>query len=51
MIDGRGLFLTRSFSDRFIINIRPKEKTEIIVLNHFDSAEENNKPLYINEVV
>jgi CheY-like chemotaxis protein len=48
--DGRGLFLTRSFSDRFIINIRPKTMTEIIVLNHFDSSEENNKPLYINEL-
>jgi CheY-like chemotaxis protein/anti-sigma regulatory factor (Ser/Thr protein kinase) len=47
--DGRGLFLTRSFSDRFIINIKPKEKTEIIVLNHFDSSDEINKPLYINE--
>jgi CheY-like chemotaxis protein len=48
--DGRGLFLTRSFSDRFIINIKPKEKTEIVVLNYYDSDEENNKPLYINEI-
>lgn len=48
--DGRGLFLTRSFSDRFIINIKPKVKTEIIVLNNFDSEEDVNKPLYINEV-
>jgi CheY-like chemotaxis protein/anti-sigma regulatory factor (Ser/Thr protein kinase) len=48
--DGRGLFLTRSFSDRFIINIKPREKTEIVVLNHFGSAEQVNKPLYINEV-
>lgn len=48
--DGRGLFLTRSFSDRFIINIKPQEKTEIIVLNNFDSEEAVNKPLYINEV-
>ena len=50
--DGRGLFLTRSFSDRFIINIRPREKTEIIVINHFDSKDDEgvNKPLYINEM-
>lgn len=48
--DGRGLFLTRSFSDRFIINIKPQQKTEIVVLNYYRSGEENNKPLYINVV-
>ena len=48
--DGRGLFLTRSFSDRFIINIKPQARTEIIVLNNFDSEEDVNKPLYINEL-
>jgi len=48
--DGRGLFLTRSFSDRFIINIKPQQKTEIVVLNYYRWGEENNKPLYINVV-
>ena len=47
---GRGLFLSRSFSDRFIINIRPGEKTEIIVLNNFSEQAETNKPLYINQL-
>lgn len=48
--DGRGLFLSRSFSDRFIINIRPGKQTEIIVMNYFSSDEPVNKPLYINQL-
>ena len=48
---GRGLFLSRSFSDRFIINIRPGKLTEIVVLNYFAAPAETNKPLYINQVV
>ncbi|MBI2942721.1 MAG: response regulator [Candidatus Wallbacteria bacterium] len=46
---GRGLFLSRTFSDRFIINIRPGKQTEVVVLNYFFTAAEN-KPLYINVV-
>ncbi len=46
---GRGLFLSRSFSDRFIINIRTGEMTEIIVLNYFQGGTETNKPLYIHQ--
>ena len=47
---GRGLFLTRNFSDRVIINIETNKRTEIIVLNYFNSDFKVNKPLYINQL-
>jgi len=49
-LNGRGLFLTRSFSDRFIVNIKPNECTEIVVLNYFHDNFKVNKPLYINQI-
>ena len=47
---GRGLFLTRNFSDRVIVNIQPGKSTEIIVLNYFHDNFKVNKPLYINQL-
>ena len=47
---GRGLFLTRNFSDRVIVNIDPEVSTEIIVLNFFHDNFKVNKPLYINQL-
>lgn len=49
-LSGRGLFLSRNFSDRILINIEPGKRTEMIVLNHFHDNYKVNKPLYINEV-
>ena len=49
-LSGRGLFLSRNFSDRFLINIEPNVRTEMIVVNHFHDNYKVNKPLYINEV-
>lgn len=49
-LSGRGLFLSRSFSDRFLINIESGVRTEVIVINHFHDNYKVNKPLYINEV-
>jgi DNA-binding response OmpR family regulator len=49
-LSGRGLFLSRNFSDRILINIEPGKRTETIVLNHFHDNYKVNKPLYINEV-
>ena len=47
---GRGIHMSRLFSDRMIINIEPKSKTEIILLNYFSHKYRGYKPLYINEL-
>ncbi len=49
-LSGRGLFLSRSFSDRIVVNIEPKKRSEIIIINHFHDNYKVNKPLYINEM-
>jgi DNA-binding NarL/FixJ family response regulator len=47
---GRGIHMSRLFSDRMIINIEPKNKTEIILMNYFSHKYRGYKPLYINEL-
>lgn len=48
---GRGLFLMRSFVDRFIINIKKGVRTEIILLLYFQKQEERgDRPLLIHEI-
>lgn len=47
---GRGLHMSRMFSDRLIINIAPKKKTEVILINYFSHKYRGYKPLYINEL-
>ena len=47
---GRGIHMSRLFSDRMIINIAPKSKTEIILMNYFSHKYRGYKPLYINEL-
>jgi CheY-like chemotaxis protein len=47
---GRGLHMSRLFSDRLIINIAPKKKTEVILINYFSHKYRGYKPLYINEL-
>jgi CheY-like chemotaxis protein len=47
---GRGIHMSRLFSDRMIINIAPKIKTEIILMNYFSHKYRGYKPLYINEI-
>jgi DNA-binding NarL/FixJ family response regulator len=47
---GRGLHMSRLFSDRMIINIAPKIKTEVILMNYFSPKYRGYKPLYINEL-
>jgi CheY-like chemotaxis protein/anti-sigma regulatory factor (Ser/Thr protein kinase) len=47
---GRGLHMSRLFSDRMIINIAPKIKTEVILINYFSHKYRGYKPLYINEL-
>jgi CheY-like chemotaxis protein len=47
---GRGIHMSRLFSDRMIINIAPKMKTEIIFMNYFSHKYRGYKPLYINQL-
>ncbi len=47
---GRGIFMSRIFADRLIINIDPGKKTEIIVFNYRKPLYHGFKPLYINEL-
>ena len=47
---GRGLFIARRYIDRLIINIKPHQKTEIIILNYTTEVYQGSKPLYINEI-
>jgi CheY-like chemotaxis protein/anti-sigma regulatory factor (Ser/Thr protein kinase) len=47
---GRGIHMSRLFADRMIINIDPKKKTEVILMNYFLPTYRGYKPLYINEL-
>lgn len=47
---GRGIHMSRLFADRMVINIDPKKKTEVILLNYFSNKYRGYKPLYINEL-
>lgn len=48
---GRGIYMSRIFSDRMIVNIDPGKRTEVIIL-FFLQAEKYKgfKPLYINQL-
>ncbi|MDG5815267.1 response regulator [Chitinispirillales bacterium ANBcel5] len=47
---GRGIHMSRLFSDRMIINIATNKKTEVILMNYFSKKYRGYKPLYINEL-
>lgn len=47
---GRGIHMSRLFSDRMIINIKPLVRTEVILMNYFTQKYHGYKPLYINEL-
>ncbi len=47
---GRGLYITRKYIDRLIINIDHSRMTEIIIINYFRNVYIGYKPLYINEI-
>jgi len=48
--DGRGLHMSRIYSDRLIINIKKNVATEAIFLNYLTDKYKGFKPLYINEI-
>ena len=47
---GRGLFITRKYIDRLIINIDQAHRTEMIIMNYYKNSYLGYKPLYINEL-
>ena len=47
---GRGVFMMHRLVDRVLINIAPAQRTEIILLSHFNSLVHPNKPIYINQM-
>lgn len=47
---GRGLFITRKYIDRVLVNIDPGTRTEIVVINYYNEMFCGYKPLYINEI-
>jgi CheY-like chemotaxis protein len=47
---GRGLFITRKYIDRLIINIDRTHRTEMIIVNYYHNTYLGYKPLYINEL-
>jgi CheY-like chemotaxis protein len=48
--NGRGLHMSRMYSDRLIINIKRNVTTEAIFINYLTEKYKGFKPLYINEV-
>lgn len=49
-VHGRGLFLSREYMDRLIVNIEKGKRTEVICINYIDGKYEGPKPLLINEI-
>jgi len=47
---GRGLFISRGLTDRFIVNIKRDVRTEIICLFYFKGKQQFSKPLCINQI-
>jgi LytS/YehU family sensor histidine kinase len=49
-VHGRGLFISREYVDRLIINIEKNKRTEIITLLYNEDTYKGHKPLLINEI-
>jgi len=47
---GKGLFITRESIDRFIVNIKREQKTEIVMLNYREGLYDGYRPLWIQEL-
>ena len=47
---GKGMFITRESIDRFIVNIKPGKKTEIVMLNYKEGLYDGYRPLWIQEI-
>ncbi len=49
-IHGRGLYISREYVDRLIVNIEKKKRTEIICILYNTETYKGHKPLLINEI-
>ncbi|MFH0921391.1 MAG: response regulator [Fibrobacterota bacterium] len=49
-IHGRGLFISREYVDRLVINIDKGKRTEIITVLYHENIYKGHKPLLINEI-
>jgi CheY-like chemotaxis protein len=49
-IHGRGLYITREYVDRLVVNIERKKRTEIICILYQHEIYKGHKPLLINEI-
>ena len=47
---GKGLFISRESIDRFIVNIRRGQMTEIVMLNYKEGLYDGYRPLWIQEL-
>jgi CheY-like chemotaxis protein len=47
---GKGLFITRESIDRFIVNIKRGQRTEIVMLNYKEGLYDGYRPLWIQEL-
>jgi YesN/AraC family two-component response regulator len=47
---GKGLFISRETIDRFIVNIKRGQKTEIVMLNYGEGLYDGYRPLWIQEM-
>ena len=47
---GRGLYITRKYVDRFLINIEKEKRCECCIFNYFHERYAGYKPLLINEI-
>jgi hypothetical protein len=47
---GKGLFISRETIDRFIVNIKRGQKTEIVMLNYKEGLYDGYRPLWIQEL-
>ncbi len=47
---GKGLFISRETIDRFIVNIKRGQRTEIVMLNYREGLYDGYRPLWIQEL-
>lgn len=47
---GKGIFIARETVDRFIANIQPGKKSEIVLINYEEGLYDGHRPLWIQEL-
>jgi anti-sigma regulatory factor (Ser/Thr protein kinase) len=49
-VHGRGLYISREYVDRLVVNIQRNHRTEIICILYNKESYKGHKPLLINEI-